>query len=370
MLLRICFAAVLIFGVPTTSPAQRVGAPVRVRGIAYDSLRRAPLANARITLDARTTITDSHGRFEFDSVVPGTYTISADHAALDSAGFFSLTSRAVIGEGGGEVRIATPSFGTLWRIACQRPPPKDRSLVYGTIRRTGPAPPAADVAVRLTWIDLVRTGRRSYRQKIWAAETRSDYAGTYVVCGVPSGFAVRVQAADTAGASGAIDVRPSKARVYRRDLVIGPPLSDSSQHALLTGVITGPNGEGVPDARLVLNETTEVRSAEDGRFTLAHVPPGTQQLEVFAIGMRPETRVVDILPHDTSTVAFQLVRITTLGAVNVTARRGRILATEFNDRRKSGLAYVMDSTAIGTATQLVNVLAVVPSLSIYIEGAN
>lgn len=370
MRLRTCCATLLVLGVPAVASAQRSAARVRVNGTAYDSLRGRPLAGARISVGLRSTVADEKGRFAFDSVTPGPHTFAVQHAELDSAGFFGLSSKAVIGENGGEVHIATPSFATLWRLVCRRPPPKDSSLVYGTIRDSQGDDPAASVNVRVTWLDWFRNGKRSLGRRLWAAETRSDYAGTYVVCGVPNAEAVRVQATSPLGASGGIIIHPSGTRVYRRDLVIGPPSTDSAHLALITGLVTGPDGEPVVDARIVVNDELEVRSAFDGSFTMRHVPAGTQQVAVFAIGMKPETRAIDLAPGDTHTVAIRMSPIRTLGARRVTATRGKILIDEFNDRRKSGLGYVMDSTTIASAPQFLNALAVVPSLSMYLDGSN
>ena len=92
-----------------------------VRGVAYDSIRRQPLRDAFVSIlvsgaGARNTTTDSHGRFQFDSVPPGDYTFAVQHAVLDSLGLSGVSRKATVATEGGEVRLGVPSFGTLWRV--------------------------------------------------------------------------------------------------------------------------------------------------------------------------------------------------------------------------------------------------------------
>src|SRR5215475_8877917 len=107
------FAAIgTLFAVPTFAFAQ--ARPVTVNGIAYDSLRSVPLGDAFVALSgaggSRNASSDSRGRFHFDSVTPGAYTLSMQHAALESIGFPGVTTRVVVSDGAGELTIAIPSF--------------------------------------------------------------------------------------------------------------------------------------------------------------------------------------------------------------------------------------------------------------------
>jgi hypothetical protein len=67
------------------APARGQAAGVSVQGIAFDSLRSAPLEGAFIRMagagGARTTMSDARGAFAFDSVSPGAYTFSMLHAS-------------------------------------------------------------------------------------------------------------------------------------------------------------------------------------------------------------------------------------------------------------------------------------------------
>src|ERR1043166_1178476 len=86
------------------------GRPVRVHGVAYDSLHRAPLAGAFVVLQGvnRSTTSDERGRLVFDSVAPGTYRIVMQHDVLDSIGMSGVAAKAVISDGRDTVRVAVP----------------------------------------------------------------------------------------------------------------------------------------------------------------------------------------------------------------------------------------------------------------------
>src|SRR6185503_13744829 len=132
--MRVTLLAALLSGAMTLT-AQT---PVTVRGVAYDSLRAAPLTEAFVTMSggsrAHSATTDTRGRFQFDSVVPGSYTLSMQHPAIDSLGFPGFARRVVLSGKDEEVRIAVPSFATLWRAACgATPAPRDSGFVYGVV---------------------------------------------------------------------------------------------------------------------------------------------------------------------------------------------------------------------------------------------
>ena len=110
----LCAAALAAIAASTSATAQAVPRPasipptMAVRGVAYDSIRRQPLRDAFVSIlgsgaDARNTITDSHGRFQFDSVPPGDYTFAVQHAELDSLGLSGVSRKATVAADGDEV---------------------------------------------------------------------------------------------------------------------------------------------------------------------------------------------------------------------------------------------------------------------------
>jgi len=357
--------------------AQGRGAPsapaVPVRGVAYDGLRGAPLRNALITLvgSNQNTRTDSRGRFHFDSVLPGAHTFAMQHAALDSLGFSGLSTRAMITNGRDEVRIAVPSFATLWRHACgSTRAPDDSGFVYGTIRDAETGGPIANATVDVTWTQMMLHSRRNVVQRTWHTATRSDSTGSYAVCGVAVAEWLRIRAEIDSGASGRasgwIDLSPVEVRIQRRDLLVGSAsASDSTRRGKIVGIVTDAAGDAFADARIVMDGLPEMRSGTDGSFTIKNAPAGTHQIEVMSVGIAPVVTIVDVRPRDTTSVAIQLGMPIVLEGVKVVgARVGNVLAAEFVMRRKSGVGYAMDSTQIGQFRTVFEAIQTTPSTTV------
>ena len=358
-------AAAALFAVPTFAFAQ--ARPVTVNGIAYDSLRRAPLGDAFVALSGagggRSATSDSRGRFHFDSVTPGAYTLSMQHAALEAIGVPGVTTRVVVTDGSGELTIAVPSFAMLWRNACPGAPPSDSGFVYGVVRNASTQKPVANASVDLSWIDIAMDKEKHVTQRRWRSQTRSDAQGSYGVCGVPAGVGLRVQAVGDSAESAAVDLAPSEVRVQRRDLLVAP--TTKVLRGSIVGLLTGAAGAPFRDARVILSDSVETRSGADGHFTLRDVPAGTRQLDITAIGMAPISVIVDVLPNDTAHVSAELKRVATLDPVKVKGvARLTAFYADLEARKKSGMGYMHDSTEIGKAGTTATIFAGFPSTQV------
>jgi len=361
-------AIAALSAVPTFAFAQ--ARPVTVNGVAYDSLRRAPLGDAFVALSGaagrHSANSDSRGRFHFDSVAPGAYTLSMQHTALESIGVPGVTERVVVSDGSGEITVAIPSFATLWRNACGAgAPPSDSGFIYGVIRDASTQKPVANASIDLSWIDMAMDKEKHVTQRRWRSQTRSDEQGAYGVCGVPAGLAVRVQALSDSAESGAVDLAPSEVRVQRRDLFVAPTTATTVLRGTIAGVLTGAAGAPFRDARVILSDSVETRSGADGHFTLRGVPAGTRQVDITAIGMAPISVIVDVLPNDTARVSAEVKKVATLDPVNVKGRaRLSAFYTDLAARKKSGLGYMSDSTDVGKIGSIATVFAGFPSTQV------
>jgi protocatechuate 3,4-dioxygenase beta subunit len=354
----------------TQSATQRPAVPVR--GTVFDSLRGRPLANAFVTVGgvSGASATDAKGRFRFDSVPPGVYTVTAQHPVLDSIGLSGLAARATVEAGGREVQLAVPSFETLWRSSCAGRVPRDSGIVFGNVRHAKGGAPVANAGIELSWADLVLDRRRSVVQRQWRIETRTNAQGGYAVCGVPSRVGLVVRAANDSSASGQIDIPPNGIRVQRRDLMIGSATPGPFERGAIVGVVVDPQGQPVSGARVLSEGLAEVRTNADGRFRVNDVPAGTRQIEVLAIGVAPALAAADVTPGDSAIIDVHLQRVLTLDAVRTMAARGnRVFAAEFDARRRSGFGYSRDSSDIIRYPQFPNVLRDVPGLTVR-QGAS
>ncbi len=350
-------------------PPASIPAMMAVRGVAYDSIRRQPLRDAFVSIlgsgaGARNTTTDSHGRFQFDSVPPGDYTFAVQHAELDSLGLSGVSRKATVASESDEVRLGVPSFGTLWRIECAGRVPKDSGFVFGTVRDAATMRPLAHARVEVTWVELgLKSGHVTGRR--WTAEGLADDLGNYSVCDVPTWEVVSIRAAGTTDSvsSGEIELTPRGGRIERRDLLVGPTDSVASRVGIVSGIVTNVNGEPFGAARVSMPGLREVRTDAEGRFVLRDVPTGTQQIEVLSVGVAPVSQTVDVLPRDTARVALRFGRPIVLTGMRVTAKPGvQVMSQEFDARRKNGTGYMLDSTAIGRYPDFINVFNDVPGI--------
>jgi hypothetical protein len=119
-MLKGVLVAALLIGVGGAASGLQAQQRVTVTGFAFDSLHNVPLAGAFITIGerSRATTSDAKGKFTFDTLPPGTYTFSAQHAVFDSLGLSGTSTRAVVTDGKAIVTVAVPSFATVWRALC------------------------------------------------------------------------------------------------------------------------------------------------------------------------------------------------------------------------------------------------------------
>ena len=362
---RVVSAALFVWGARASG---QVGGRVMVRGEAFDSLRNKPLDGASVSIlgAGRTATADSRGRFVFDTVAPGVYTIVAYHAALDSAGLSGLTAKVNVGEKMADVHLAVPSFATLWRVACgDGRAPADSGLVYGTVRDALSKKPLSGAQVEVAWIDFTIDTARQIHQKRWHRSTRTDASGNYGVCGVPMSVVPEIHASSNEESSGVIDLFDGS-RVRRRDLTVGANNAGSaSGRGTIAGVLTDASGAPYRNARIRVEDLPETRSGSDGTFLVRDVPSGTRQVDIRSVGMAPFVTAVDVVPNDTAMLTAQLHKITLLDVVRVTGtmtQQRRISALE--ERKRAGWGYFQDSTSFGMFQSMSGVFNSFPSLQL------
>ena len=371
-----CACGVATFTAITTAGAQRAPSakPVTVNGLAFDSLRGVPLANAFITIGerSRSTTSDAKGRFSFDTLPPGTYTFAMQHAVFDSLGLSGATARAVVSDGKSLVTLAVPSFATMWRAVCGIVPVplRDSGVVYGTVRDARKGEPMPEATVELSWMDLVNRGDNkgtsNVTQRRWRSEAQADARGDYAVCGVPIETQQRLRASYLKNSTGVLDLQSSGDRVRRRDLFVpGTRPADSTLRGSITGQITDDQSKPVAGVRVILDENTEVRTGPDGRFTLQSAPVGSRQLDLAAVGMTPVSTVVDVMADQSAFVSATMRSVSNLEAMRVTASGTvRRAALQYMERRSLGFGSFLDSTAIAKRGTMAAVFYGMPGVTV------
>ncbi|MDT8342013.1 MAG: carboxypeptidase regulatory-like domain-containing protein [Longimicrobiales bacterium] len=149
-------------------------------GVAWDSVRAAPLAGAVVRVAGRgwRAATDSLGRFQIPNLAPDRYRVVLEHPRLDSLGLQALQQDARVGPAAPPLAFAVPARLTLMALRCGG----EARVVVGAVRMSGGGPPPGAARVVATAPDGLPL-----------LETVSDGDGWWALCGPPAGE-VRVRA--------------------------------------------------------------------------------------------------------------------------------------------------------------------------------
>ena len=273
--LAICLA--LFLPADALSAQERTG---RVRGIVVDSLLGDVLPGAEVRIDklSRRAATDEAGRFAFDAVPPGEWSVTFSHPALDSIGVTGSTSVVRVFAGvSATTTLATPTFEAVRNRLCGHTPDSlSPTVAYGSVH-------AADgsrvrVKVSVSWMLGSMTGASNPGTVRTVPEGDRQL---WVACGVPrrSWFHASVRDS-TRSASAFLQIGP-------RDLVMHD-LVLSARTGTLEGSVSDGDGRPVSGARVSV-EGTALNAASDaaGNFVLPEVSTGTITVDVRAAGFAP-----------------------------------------------------------------------------------
>lgn len=258
--------------------------------------------------------------------------------------------------------LSDTAVARIWRSACGRGAPRDSGIVYGLVRDATTKAPVADAYIDVVWTQLVVDGRRQLHRRSFKLDTKANADGVFGICGIPVGQFVRIGAGSRGRVSALVDLPPGERRVLRRDLVIGAERDTAERGVIFGSLREVTNGAPLANARIVLDDSVEVRAGIDGRFLIRDVATGTRQIEVLSIGMVPVLAAVDVFPHDSTPVTLTIRRVTTLDAMRISAsRRGRAIIDGLEERRKLGGGYLMEAAEIYGQSDLATVLRGFPS---------
>ena len=359
----------------------------RLRGVVYDSVSRAPLANAAIRVfrsdnagegvDART---DSTGAFSVSGLRAGTWLLSFLHPRLDSLRLEPPLARVDVVEAGDiDVTLAVPSGASLARALCGATLDDSTAVVVGDVRDAAARWPLVGATVRVTWPEWVFAKKAMAREDV-ARVSRTDSTGQFVLCRVPQGTTVTALAYAGADTTGVIELTVPTADYVVADFVIDrtvgglvSPVAGASGatgkrgRGAVRGVVTTPDGKPFPNAvARVLGSGSSVRSDSAGVFRVIDAVAGTQTVEIRAVGFEPQRRSVVLRPDDALDLAFTITKSSVLlDTIRVIA--GRKLPPEvvrLEQRWRRGFGVFMDATTIRerTSTRITSALWGIPGV--------
>lgn len=360
------------------SLAAQAPASASVEGTVTDSIHAKPAAGAMVFLtrlapepsEFRSAVTDDKGRFRFDTLTAGRYSLSLATAYLDSLSV-NLPAREVILANGQRARenLVTPSGAMLRAAACPGLTlARGKGAVVGQVTNADTDQPLTTAHVVVSWVDLAvdSTFRPVTTQR--GGEVVVDSLGRYRLCGVPTDTYLQLQVQDSGRAGSVITLSvgdeggvmvqdlslsgesartlaslDSIARVAASDTTVKAPLLSGT--AIVSGTVHGPHGEPLGDAQVRIRDAAGVaRTDSTGRFVLANQPAGSQLLETRRVGYLLSRVPIGLRSGRTTETVVTLTRIVNLDSILVTARRARY--PDFERRRRNGFGRYFDESDI------------------------
>ena len=309
------------------------GRTLTVAGTVVDSVSGSSIANADVSLagTALSSTTDNRGRFAIAKVLPGTYTLEARTASLDSVGAMKQTS-ITLSDSSASVEVRVPSAKQIASTLCAASRQTDASLtgiVVGSVRASD-STPAANARITAEWQDRGASGPR-------LVETHSDARGAYRLCGVPVGSTLTLRSSSSAGGSPARDVRiAGDTRIFRADLVLQRGSAGMSTLAGVVLVDSTKQPIAAVELTLVDLSRTALTDAR-GAFQFSDVPAGVHHIVARHVGYGLLDTSIDMPPNQTTQRTLYLSRVTALDSVVVNAATHDQGMREFEEHRRVGL---------------------------------
>jgi len=341
---------------------------------------------------ARYTTADARGRFRFDSVPAGRFTLTFLHPSLDALDVAAPIVALIVPERGTvSVPLTTPAPATLYARLCPNASDTATGFLLGRVRDVDDAVPLARAIVTAEWSEY---GLERGKLKAHAARTSSatNAAGAYVLCGVPSDVESQVYVFARGYAAGPIPVSLAEQLFVHLNMAVSQrdsaarftpeQFADTTRprqqfaswpgRAAVTGTTRSAQGGAISTAFvgvLGASGTTHVDSA--GRFRLPGVAAGTRAVQVRAIGMAPTTLALDLpvgVTVDTTIRVEQ--RAQTLAGVEVLGQRDVLRdRTGFEERRKVAVGRFLTAAEIERypTTEIATALERLPALHIIVD---
>ena len=357
---------------PTAAPTAPAAAAARIalQGVAWDSLSAAPLSGAVVQLaserdpagTARTTTTDSLGRWRIDSLLPTTYVLGYFHPTLDALGLEPPNLKVLIqGDSVARLDFAIPGPKRMRTLLCGAVQAGDSSGgIVGVLRDAETEYPVGKAQISVSWRELVidKGGVRTLTRRVPVVAGEN---GIFTACGVPTDTPVEIDASAPGLTTGIMEMKVPAGQLIRRDLVLGDSATIAGLHAVaatadttrradsvvvrrvpggaeLRGSVRGPDGKPLPRAQVSVAGTgRSATTSEAGTFAILELPSGSFGLDVRAVGFSPVRVTVDLLRRRPATVTVAMTeRAQALSSVVVRGERSRgsRFLQEFADRKR------------------------------------
>lgn len=345
-------------------------------GVMVDSLHGEYLVGAEVVVEgARMSVfTDSLGRFQIDSLTPGTYQVGVFHPILDTLGLSLATQPFHVGpDSVSIVRLGVPSAATIIARTCTaRPRSQGNSAVIGQVIDPETMQPVKGADVSIAWTEFEVSKEFGVRQSPRVIRDSTDDTGRYRLCGLPNDMAASLQAkrGNSLTAQVPIALGSAPVELFARTLLLSPLDSGAKTgNAVLTGrVILEGNAPGAGSRVEIAGTDAVATTNEKGEFTLRNLPSGSHLLVARHLGYAADAVPVDLSAREPKSVTVRLPKfVNIMDPVLVTARRTAGLErVGFSRRQKSGAGYYIGPERLAQMrpNRVTDILRQVPGLRV------
>lgn len=370
---------------PPTPPAAGLSI---LKGFVIDSVHNRPLAKAVVIVEGtgRNAVTTAEGRFEIDSIPPGSHRIMVMHPLLDTLGISMRTPayKFVASEAHEINDLVVPGGDRLAGLLCT-PAQRTRgpAVMLGFVKDPDSQGPAPGAKVQLVFDVTDIVGRKSPVTR----EATADSVGLYKICGLPAAMSGKVQVYRNGVSSGEVPVEVTNNVALRAFSIVaqhqavsevkndsGKVVRVAKGSARVTGKITDKNGRPLEGARVMMQGggggTTAITRA-NGEFTLDSLPSGTQSLIIRKLGYAVTEQAVELAANVPARTEVKMGDfVPTLATVTVEATENKALAdVGYLGRKQSGMGRFYDGKQINHQSMAFSdVMRVDPSLRITPTG--
>lgn len=361
---------------PPAAPVVTTNGHGQIVGVVIDSLNGRYLPGADILIEpARVTLqTDSLGRFQADSLSPGTYQLTVFHPVLDTLGITLVTRPVHVGQDSSiMLLLAVPSATTLSRRSCRsQVGPYGESAVIGHVSDPETLEAVARAEVSIAWVELEVSKESGVRRSPHLVRDTTNAAGAFRICGLPNSLQATLQVRRGAAVTSEIPIslgdRPVE--LLARTVFLPSAVAEArSGKASVSGVVVLDGARSNAGARVELAGTDIAATTNArGEFTMRDLPSGTRLLVARRLGWVVQTVPVDLSSREEKRVKITLPRfVEMMSPVLVTARRAAALEkVGFTQRRKTGLGFYIGPEQLENARPnfLSDILRQVPGIRV------
>lgn len=379
---RLCLAALIALApalgaqTPASPPPPAKTGKAQIIGVVIDSLNGRFLSDADVVIEgAKTSLeTDSLGKFEIDTLAPGTYQVGVFHPLLDTLSIALATKPFHVGpDSSSFIVLAVPSAATIVHGMCPaQADARGKSAVIGHVNDPETLRPVAQAEVSIAWTEIEVSKEFGIRRTGRLVHDTTDLSGAFKICGLPSGLQASLQArrGSTVTAEIPISLGENPIELMARTLLLSSADSTTKVgNAAVSGVVLLEGSSANAGSRVELVGTDIVAMTNDkGEFTMHDLPSGSKVLLARHLGFGAETVPVDLSSHEEKHVTMKLAKfVAVMDPILVTARRTAALdKIGFSQRKKSGAGYFIGPDRLDHMhpSSVTDILRMVPGLRV------